>query len=85
MTVADMDRSIEFFNRVLTFEKVSDVEVHGSEYERLQGLFGLDMRVVRMRLGDEMIELTNISRRREDPFPPAGAAKITRFGISPSS
>jgi catechol 2,3-dioxygenase-like lactoylglutathione lyase family enzyme len=58
MTVADMDRSVEFFTRVLSFEKISDIEVHGSEYEKLQGLFGLRMRVVRMRLGEEMIELT---------------------------
>src|SRR5262245_35612168 len=29
MTVGDMDRSVEFFSNVLTFEKVSDVEVSG--------------------------------------------------------
>ena len=52
MTVADMDRSIEFFNKLLTFEKVGEVEVHGSEYEKLQGVFGLRMRVVRMKLGE---------------------------------
>jgi catechol 2,3-dioxygenase-like lactoylglutathione lyase family enzyme len=56
MTVGDMDRSVEFFSNVLTFEKVSDVEVTGNDYERLQGLFGLRMRVVRMRLGNESIE-----------------------------
>ena len=44
MTVGDMDRSVEFFSNVLTFEKVSDVEVTGSDYERLQGLFGVRMR-----------------------------------------
>src|SRR3989304_49341 len=58
MTVSDMDRAVEFYARVLTFEKVSDVEVAGSEYEHLQGVFGLRMRVVRMKLGDESIELT---------------------------
>src|SRR5215510_6695922 len=51
MTVANMDRSVMFFRDVLTFEKVSDVELAGEEYERLQGVFGLRMRVVRMRLG----------------------------------
>jgi len=35
-----------------------DVEVAGGEYERLQGLFGIRMRIVRMRLGSEQIELT---------------------------
>ena len=58
MTVADMDRALEFFSNVLSFEKVSDVEVAGEAYEHLEGVFGLCMRVARMRLGDEAIELT---------------------------
>jgi catechol 2,3-dioxygenase-like lactoylglutathione lyase family enzyme len=58
MTVADMERSVDFYSSVLSFEKVADVEVVGSAYEQLQGVFGLRMRVVRMRLGDELIELT---------------------------
>ena len=33
MSVSDMDRSVEFFSKVLSFEQVSDVEVHGAEYE----------------------------------------------------
>src|SRR5947207_2892258 len=58
MTVADMDRAMDFYSRVLTFEKVSDLEVAGTDYEHLEGVFGLRMRVVRMRLGSEAIELT---------------------------
>jgi catechol 2,3-dioxygenase-like lactoylglutathione lyase family enzyme len=68
-TVADMDRSIEFFSKVLSFEKISDVEVHGSEYEKLQGLFGLRMRVARMKLGDETIELTQYLAPEGRPIP----------------
>ena len=52
MTVSDIDRSVEFFSKVLSFEKIIDVEVHGEEYEKLQGLFGLRMRVARMKLGN---------------------------------
>ncbi len=48
MTVADMDRSVAFFSTVLPFQKVSDVEVSGEDYERLEGVFGLRMRVVRV-------------------------------------
>src|SRR6185369_6590608 len=55
MTVSNMDRSVAFFSDVLTFEKVSDVEVAGDEQERLVGLFGIRTRVVRMRLGTEAI------------------------------
>jgi Glyoxalase/Bleomycin resistance protein/Dioxygenase superfamily len=57
ITVSDMERAVDFYSRVLTFEKVSDVEVAGESYEHLEGVFGLRMRVVRMKLGDESIEL----------------------------
>jgi len=69
MTVSDMDSSVDFYSRVLSFEKVSDVEVAGDEYERLQGVFGLRMRVVRMRLGDEFIELTEYLTPKGRPIP----------------
>ena len=69
MTVSDMDASIDFYSRVLSFEKVSDVEVTGEDYERLQGVFGLRMRVVRMRLGDEFIELTEYLAPKGRPVP----------------
>jgi catechol 2,3-dioxygenase-like lactoylglutathione lyase family enzyme len=69
MTVSDMDAAVEFYTRVLTFEKVSDVEVWGEEYERLQGLFGVRMRVVRLRLGDEVVELTEYLAPKGRPLP----------------
>ncbi len=58
MVVSDMDRSVDFYSKVLSFEKTSDVEVFGADYEHLEGLFGVRMRIVRMKLGDEFIELT---------------------------
>jgi catechol 2,3-dioxygenase-like lactoylglutathione lyase family enzyme len=69
MTVSDMERSIVFYSRVLDFAKVSDVEVWGPDWERLQGVFGLRMRVVRMRLGDETLELTEYLTPRGRPMP----------------
>lgn len=69
MTVSDMDASIDFYARVLSFEKVSDVEVTGEDYERLQGVFGLRMRVVRMRLGGEFLELTEYLTPKGRPVP----------------
>jgi catechol 2,3-dioxygenase-like lactoylglutathione lyase family enzyme len=70
MTVGDMERSIAFYSRVLDFEKVSDVEVWGPDWERLQGVFGLRMRVVRMRLGEETLELTKYLTPLGRPVPP---------------
>ncbi|MCI0738290.1 MAG: VOC family protein [Gemmataceae bacterium] len=69
MTVSDMDRSVEFYCKVLSFEKGSDVEVCGDEYERLQGVFGVRMRVVTLRLGEEQIELTEYLAPRGRPVP----------------
>jgi catechol 2,3-dioxygenase-like lactoylglutathione lyase family enzyme len=69
MTVSDMDRAVAFYADVLSFEKISDVEVAGHEYEHLQGVFGLRMRVVRMKLGDDLIELTEYLAPRGRPIP----------------
>ena len=69
ITVSDMDRSVEFFSKVLSFEKASAIEVAGSEYERLQGVFGARMRIVRMRLGDEVIDLTEYLTPKGRPVP----------------
>ena len=69
VTVSEMDASIDFYSKVLSFEKVSDVEVTGEDYERLQGVFGLRMRVVRMKLGDEFIELTEYLTPKGRPVP----------------
>jgi catechol 2,3-dioxygenase-like lactoylglutathione lyase family enzyme len=69
MTVSDIDRSVEFFSKVLSFVKLSDIEVAGSEYERLQGVFGARIKIVRMMLGDEIIELTEYLAPKGRPIP----------------
>src|SRR5207245_2823582 len=69
ITVSDMDRAMEFYSKVLTFEKISDTEIAGENYEHLEGVFGLRMRVVRMRLGDEFIELTEYLAPKGRPIP----------------
>src|SRR6266536_2807557 len=69
ITVSGMDRAVDFYSKVLTFEKVSDTEVAGENYEHLEGVFGLRMRVVRMRLGDEFIALIEYLAPKGRPFP----------------
>ena len=69
ITVSDMDRAVDFYSKVLTFEQVSDTEVAGENYEHLEGVFGLRMRVVRMKLGDESIELTEYLAPKGRPIP----------------
>ena len=57
ITVSDMARSIDFYTKTLPFKKISDEEVYGEPYEKLENLFGLRMRIVHLKLGEEEIEL----------------------------
>jgi catechol 2,3-dioxygenase-like lactoylglutathione lyase family enzyme len=68
-TVGDMERSVAFYSRVLTFEKLSDREVVGEEVEHLFGVFGTRVRLVQMKLGDESIELAQFIAPRGRPIP----------------
>lgn len=68
ITISDMDRAVDFYSK-LTFERVFDVEVDGDAFEHLQGVFGLRVRIVRMRLGDEFIELHEYLVPKGRPIP----------------
>jgi catechol 2,3-dioxygenase-like lactoylglutathione lyase family enzyme len=69
MTVADMDRSIEFYTRVLTFEKRSDVELSGQEIDELYGVPNAHIRAVELKLGEESIELLQFVGATGAPVP----------------
>jgi catechol 2,3-dioxygenase-like lactoylglutathione lyase family enzyme len=69
ITVGDMDRAVDFYSKVLSFETVADREVSGDTYERLFGVFGLRIHAVRMRLGAEYIELMQFLAPRGRPIP----------------
>src|SRR6266581_4496772 len=77
VTVSDMDRSVAFYS-ALAFQKVSDVEVLGEQYEHLEGVFGARMRVVRMQLGNEYLDLTEYLAPRGRSIP----ADHTAIGIA---
>src|SRR6516164_433292 len=68
MTVSDMDRAVEFYS-ALTFQKIPDVEVLGDEVEHLEGVFGARMRIVRMQLGNEYLDLTQYLAPPGRPIP----------------
>lgn len=59
ITVRNMQQSLQFYENVLGFRKISEKEISGATAEQLQGLFGLRMRVALLQLGDEQIELTD--------------------------
>src|SRR5436309_3414445 len=68
MTVSNVDRAVEFYS-ALTFQKISDIEVYGEAYEHLEGVFGARMRIVRMQLGNEFIDLTQYLAPPGRPIP----------------
>src|SRR5438874_7992445 len=68
MTVSDMDRAVEFYS-ALTFQKISDVEVLGEQFEHLEGVFSARMRIVRMQLGKEYLDLTQYLAPPGRPIP----------------
>ena len=69
ITVSDMDRSVDFYTRVLHFSKLSDDELAGEKIEHLKGVFGSRVRVVRLQLGEEQIELTEFLAPQGRPIP----------------
>ena len=69
LTVSDLDRSVEFYTNVLSFQTVSEFEADGADIEHLQGVFGLRVRTARLRLGDEFIELTEYLAPKGRPAP----------------
>jgi catechol 2,3-dioxygenase-like lactoylglutathione lyase family enzyme len=69
VTVGDIDRAVAFFTNVLEFRRVSQVEVAGPEYEHLEGVFGIRMRLATLVLGDERLQLVQFLAPRGKPFP----------------
>jgi len=69
ISVSDLDRSIEFYTQVLHFQKEWETELSGADVERLKGVFGVRVRVARLRLGGEEIELSEFLAPLGKPLP----------------
>ena len=68
MTVSDMDRAVDFYTRVLTFQQTADFERSGADYEQLYNLSNVHLRVVDLKLGDESIELLQFAAVNSTPI-----------------
>jgi catechol 2,3-dioxygenase-like lactoylglutathione lyase family enzyme len=69
VTVSDLDRSVEFYTQVLHFQKKWETELSGADVEHLKGVFGVRVRVARLRLGSEEIELSEYLAPQGRPLP----------------
>jgi len=79
ITVSDLDKSVDFYTSVLSFEKVSEYEADGDAFEHLTGVFGLRLRTARLRLGSEFIELTEYLAPKGLPVPPGSRSNDRWF------
>ena len=68
-SVSDMDRAVDFYTRTLPFEKISDTETWGDGFEKLSGVFGSRVRVVQLKLGGQVLELTEYLTPQGRPVP----------------
>src|SRR5947208_17089054 len=68
-TVSDLDRSVDFYTKVLEFHKVSETEAAGDEVEHLTGVFGTRIRTARLQLGAEYVDLTEYLAPAGRPAP----------------
>jgi catechol 2,3-dioxygenase-like lactoylglutathione lyase family enzyme len=57
ITVRDLDAAVAFYVDVLTFRRVAEWELAGDDYEHAFGVFGARVRVARLELGTEAVEL----------------------------
>ena len=69
MTVGDLDRSMAFYSTVLSFTKESERDHSGADYQELVDVPGARARTVQMRLGREVIALTQFSSPNGRPVP----------------
>lgn len=69
IVVEDLDRALDFYTRVLPFEKVGETEIAGEGWERLEGVFALRARVARLRLGEERVDLVDFLAPEGRPIP----------------
>ncbi len=69
ITVADLDRSVAFYQEVLDFEPVSETALSGDTHERLMGVFGARARIAHLQLGDERIDLIDYLAPEGRPYP----------------
>jgi catechol 2,3-dioxygenase-like lactoylglutathione lyase family enzyme len=67
--VSDLDQAVDFYTKVLTFEKQGEVELAGESWERLEGVFGLRVRSAKLRLNAERIELVEYLAPEGRPVP----------------
>src|SRR5256885_9789641 len=69
LTVGDLDRAVEFYTKILPFDRVSESKSVPAAADELLGLTGTQLRIAELRLGDERISLTEHLTNKGQPIP----------------
>jgi catechol 2,3-dioxygenase-like lactoylglutathione lyase family enzyme len=67
--VSDLDRSVDFFSEVLSFQKTDALDARRDSFDRLTGVFGTNVKVAHLRLGLESVQLIEYRTPRGRPVP----------------
>jgi catechol 2,3-dioxygenase-like lactoylglutathione lyase family enzyme len=70
LTVGDLNRELFFYTNTLPFRLISISELSGPDQDSLFGLQDIKLHVVTLRLGDELITLTEHAGHPGKPIPP---------------
>ncbi len=68
-TVSDMARAVHFYEEVLGFEKIAETEIAGDAYDALSGVTASGARIAHLRLGEQIVEMTEYLSHRGRPIP----------------
>ncbi|HXV09071.1 MAG TPA: VOC family protein, partial [Burkholderiales bacterium] len=69
LTVSDLDRAVAFYEQALGFRKVGERTFAGPDQDALTGIFGTRVRMARLQLGDEFVELEQYVAAAGQPIP----------------
>ncbi|WP_138502445.1 VOC family protein [Nostoc sp. PA-18-2419] len=69
LTVTSCDRSLDFYRQALDFELVCDITVADEGYNNLEAVTGTKVRIVTLRLGNELIKLMEYLNFKGKPIP----------------
>ncbi|WP_427157136.1 VOC family protein [Aliinostoc sp. HNIBRCY26] len=69
LTVRNCGVSLNFYTQALGFELVADMIVADKDYSELEGVIDVEIRIVTLRLGDEIIELMEYINIDSRPIP----------------
>ena len=69
LSIANMERSLEFYTTVLSCKKVFDHEISGAALDQLYNLPNVRLRQAQLKLGNETIELIEFLSPKGRPIP----------------